>query len=62
MSVFLLTLLKNIGGYIAGRLLKPEHAVEFLLDVADVVVARTDNDGDDEIVKSIRTALGHEED
>lgn len=61
MSTFLLIALKKIAGYVAGRLLKPEVAVEFLLDIADNVTARTDTPGDDKVVQDLRKALGHVE-
>lgn len=61
MSVFLITLLKNMAGYLAGKLLKPEHTTEFILDIADIVADRTDTEIDDKTVKKIRELLGHEE-
>ena len=60
MGGFLFTAGKNILGYVAGRLLRPEQCVELLLDLADILFARTDSDVDNKVVDSIRTALGHD--
>ena len=62
MGTFLLTLGKGILGYVAGKLVKPEVAIELILDLADVIAERTDTELDDKGVALIRKALGHEED
>ncbi len=62
MGTFVLTALKSVLGYIAGKLLKPEVAVELLLDLGDTIAARTDTQLDDKVLKDLRSALGHEED
>lgn len=58
---FLLSAGKNILGYVAGKLLKPETSVELLLDLGDIVAKRTDTQLDDEAMKTVRRSLGHEE-
>lgn len=61
MGAFLFTALKNILGYIAGRLLKPETIIELILDLCETAAKRTDSKVDDKIVSDVRKALGHEE-
>lgn len=61
MGTFLFTMLKNTLGYIGAKLLKPEKLVELLLDLAEIGAKRTDTDWDNNTVKAIREALGHEE-
>lgn len=61
MTGLLLGVFKNVGGYVIGKLLKPETAVELLLDFGDIIAKRTDTDVDDNAINSIRKALGHEE-
>lgn len=62
MGSFLFTILKGTLGYVGAKMLKPERLVELLLDLADIAAKRTDTEWDDNTVKSIREALGHEED
>ncbi|APC46114.1 hypothetical protein HYP06_gp012 [Vibrio phage vB_VspP_pVa5] len=62
MTGLLLGVFKNVGGYIIGKLLKPETAVELLLDFGDIISKRTDTDVDDKAMQSVREALGHKED
>ena len=61
MGTFVLTLLKRVLGYVAGKMLKPEVAVELFLDFGDTIAARTDTKVDDKIFRDLRTALGHDE-
>lgn len=61
MGTFLFTLLKNTLGYIGAKLLKPEKLVELLLDLASVLVKRTDTKWDDDTLKAIKKALDHED-
>lgn len=61
MGTFLFVAGKKILGYVAGRLLKPETAVELFLDLGDRVAERTDTKGDDKLMADLREALGHEE-
>ncbi|AUR82496.1 hypothetical protein NVP1152O_014 [Vibrio phage 1.152.O._10N.222.46.E1] len=61
MTGLLLGVLKNVGGYVIGKLLKPETAVELLLDFGDIIASRTDTDVDNKAMASVRKALGHKE-
>ncbi|AUR87162.1 hypothetical protein HYP58_gp16 [Vibrio phage 1.097.O._10N.286.49.B3] len=59
MTGLILGVFKNIGGYVIGKLLKPETAVELILDFGDIIAKRTDSDVDEKIMASVRKALGH---
>ncbi|AGH57083.1 hypothetical protein VPMG_00070 [Vibrio phage VBP32] len=61
MGTFLFGVLKNLVGYIASKLLKPEKLVELILDLADIAAKRTDTKWDDNTVKAVREALDHKE-
>lgn len=62
MTGLFLGIFKNVGGYIIGKLLKPETAVELLLDFGDIIAERTDTKVDNKAMTTVREALGHKED
>lgn len=57
MSSLLFGLLKKAVTHIALRALRPEKACELLLNLAEVVVQRTDTKTDDRVVAAIRQCL-----
>jgi hypothetical protein len=61
MTVMIMTILKNLMGYIGARLLKPEVLVELILDLLEKGAERSDTPWDDKILDDVRTALGHKE-
>lgn len=62
MTGLLTGVLKNVGGYLMGKILTPEVAVELLLDFGDVIAERTDTKVDDTAMKIVREALSPKED
>lgn len=61
MKLFLFTLLKNLLGYWATKLLSPEAVTEVLIAVADGHAKNTKTETDDQLVAIVKKHLGKED-
>ncbi|MBT0014920.1 hypothetical protein [Vibrio alginolyticus] len=61
MKVFLFTLLKQLLGYWAAKLLSPESVTELLITIADSHAKNTKTDSDDRLLTVVKKHLGKEQ-